>query len=214
MDRGSKLCFVTVGATAEFPELLNAVLQQKFLDRILQNGYTDLLVQFGVLKNGSVLDQLIAPDESGKRVIDGLHVAGFNSKPDGLQEEMMAVAGKTRGFDREGCIISHAGSGTILEAMRYDVPLIVVPNPSLLDNHQQELAEELARQGYVIKANLEESGETLANAIETAEILRERQNTSPPINSVGPPLEKPLRKPKTRALHKALDEESGYLALD
>lgn len=38
--------------------------------------------------------------------------------------------------------------------MRLDVPIIVVPNPALLDNHQAELAEELERQGYVTYGHL------------------------------------------------------------
>jgi len=46
------------------------------------------------------------------------------------------------------------GSGSILDALRIALPLIVVPNPSLLDNHQEELAEELARQGYVVHGHL------------------------------------------------------------
>lgn len=35
-----------------------------------------------------------------------------------------------------------------------DVPLIVVPNPQLLDNHQQDLAKALEDQGYVIHGHL------------------------------------------------------------
>lgn len=46
------------------------------------------------------------------------------------------------------------GSGSILEAMRLGVPLVVVPNPSLKDNHQKELANELQRQGYVIASSV------------------------------------------------------------
>lgn len=47
------------------------------------------------------------------------------------------------------------GAGTVLDAMRLDVPIIVVPNTSLLDNHQAELAGELERQGYVTYGRLE-----------------------------------------------------------
>lgn len=47
-----------------------------------------------------------------------------------------------------------SGSGSILEALRTSVPLVVVPNPDLLDNHQDELAEELAKQGYVVHGKL------------------------------------------------------------
>jgi hypothetical protein len=46
------------------------------------------------------------------------------------------------------------GSGTILEAMRYQAPLIMVPNPTLMDNHQAELAEECEQQGWGIAGKL------------------------------------------------------------
>ena len=51
-------------------------------------------------------------------------------------------------------VLISEGSGTILEVLRLEVPLIVVPNPELLDNHQVELAEELAAQGYVLHGQL------------------------------------------------------------
>ncbi len=37
--------------------------------------------------------------------------------------------------------------------MRLAVPLVVVPNSSLLDNHQEELADELEVQGYATRGN-------------------------------------------------------------
>ena len=49
-------------------------------------------------------------------------------------------------------MISHAGAGSILETLRV-VPvapkLLVVVNELLMDNHQLELAEELARGSYL-----------------------------------------------------------------
>lgn len=38
--------------------------------------------------------------------------------------------------------------------MRIEVPVIVVPNTELLDNHQVELAEVLAEQNYVVHGSL------------------------------------------------------------
>ena len=49
---------------------------------------------------------------------------------------------------------SDAGSGTILDGLRFEIPLIVVPNTDLLHNHQVELAEELAKQNYVVHGKL------------------------------------------------------------
>jgi beta-1,4-N-acetylglucosaminyltransferase len=54
-----------------------------------------------------------------------------------------------------------AGSGTILDVLRLDAgggkrgkPLIVVPNPTLLHNHQEELAVALGREGYLKAATV------------------------------------------------------------
>ena len=52
-------------------------------------------------------------------------------------------------------LYDHEGAGTILDAMRLGLPLIVVPNVQLLDNHQEELAQELQRQGYVKASDVE-----------------------------------------------------------
>lgn len=88
------------------------------------------------------------------------------------------------------------GSGTILDALRTNVPLIVVPNADLLDNHQVELAEALAEQEYVVYGKLD----GLVQALKDAEALRQRQKEWPPPNSK-----------ESKSLRTVLDEEMGYL---
>ncbi|ESZ92680.1 hypothetical protein SBOR_6941 [Sclerotinia borealis F-4128] len=144
----SKVAFVTVGATATFKELIEEVFASHILQALVREGYTKLRIQAG-------------PDaDHWKNVIPavngfGLKIEVFDFDHNGLGHEMRQC--KKGGFygngkSLEGLVISHAGSGTILDALRIDVPLIVVPNTSLLDNHQAQLADELERQGYVTKA--------------------------------------------------------------
>ena len=52
-------------------------------------------------------------------------------------------------------LISSLGSGSILDVIRVK-PLLVVPNSSLMDNHQAQLAEALERQGYLIASTVEQ----------------------------------------------------------
>ena len=166
-----KLCFVTIGATASFDELIAGALSLAFLTTLRDAGYTDLLLQYG--KDGERILQKFLKESALNGVQDyGLKIGGFDFKKDGLEKEMRAAKGEDNAS--EGVVMSHAGavysvlhlsafadspsytgSGSILAALRISVPLIVVPNPALLDNHQEELAEVLAAQGYVVHGRLE-----------------------------------------------------------
>lgn len=46
------------------------------------------------------------------------------------------------------------GSGCVLDALRLQKALIVVPNPSLLHGHQAELASALENRGYLRTSTL------------------------------------------------------------
>lgn len=141
----SKLCFVTTGATAPFTALIQSVLSPSSLDALSENGFTHLLVQYGSAKD--VYTNALTTAQAHvqeKMVIDGID---FN--PDGLQAQLRLVQ------QSKGLVVSHAGSGSILEALRYQVPLIVVPNTTLLDNHQEELAVAMERSGYLLRGQVE-----------------------------------------------------------
>lgn len=49
-------------------------------------------------------------------------------------------------------VISHAGAGSIFESLALGKPLIAVPNPLLMHNHQAELAEYLEARGHLFSA--------------------------------------------------------------
>jgi beta-1,4-N-acetylglucosaminyltransferase len=67
------------------------------------------------------------------------------------QEQMDALCEQAR------VIVSHAGAGSILAALRYRKPLIVVPrrreHGEVIDDHQLELADALSRAGALLVAN-------------------------------------------------------------
>jgi beta-1,4-N-acetylglucosaminyltransferase len=43
----------------------------------------------------------------------------------------------------------------VLDAIRIGVPVVVVPNGTLLDNHQLEFAEQMAKMDYVVHGDIE-----------------------------------------------------------
>ncbi|KAJ4351106.1 N-acetylglucosaminyldiphosphodolichol N-acetylglucosaminyltransferase catalytic subunit alg13 [Ascochyta clinopodiicola] len=144
----SKLCFVTTGATAPFTALIESVLSPASLDALLEDGFTHLLVQYGSAQD--VFTQAAASARSHVQdTKQTLIIDGIDFSPDGLKAQLGLVR------QSKGLVISHAGSGSILEALRFQVPLIVVPNTSLLDNHQEELAVAMERSGYLLRGHVE-----------------------------------------------------------
>jgi beta-1,4-N-acetylglucosaminyltransferase len=165
-----RYCFVTVGATAAFDALIRAVLSPNFLSALAKHGYTNLLVQFG--KDGRELFTTAA-EATGRNGTHGIKVQGFDLTT--KLREIMRIASGAAGR-KEGVVVCHAGmssnfntyqtdghganevyagTGSVLDAIRIGVPVIVVPNTALLDNHQLEFAEQMARMEYVVHGNIE-----------------------------------------------------------
>ncbi|MCJ1483816.1 N-acetylglucosaminyldiphosphodolichol N-acetylglucosaminyltransferase catalytic subunit alg13 [Schaereria dolodes] len=196
-QKQEKLCFVTIGATASFDSLIKAALSQSFLEALEVANYTDLLLQHGREGQKILNDFYTQAQISDVEKITGVTVNGFDFEKEGLSQVMRKAKGERDAA--EGVVISHAGSGTILDALRIAAPLIVVPNPGLLDNHQEELAEELAAQGYVIHGHLN----NLAAAIEESETLRTKRRAWPPVNAG--------HDPSGRGLAAVMDDEMGFV---
>ncbi|KAL2216247.1 family 28 putative glycosyltransferase [Thermoascus aurantiacus ATCC 26904] len=193
-----KLCFVTIGATASFDMLVRHVLDESFLKALKEHAYTHLLVQYGE-EGRSIFEEFLSTHPPGSEGRYGLEIDGFDYKKMGLGEELRLTKGQLAEGRTEGVVISHAGSGSILEALRVGVPLVVVPNPCLQDNHQQELANELSRQGYVVASQVTD----VASAVGKAESLRNRLHAWPPVNSG-------MRKSK-EGLAAVMDDEMGFV---
>ena len=168
-----KRCFVTIGATAPFNSLVRACLEPEFHEALRKAGYTQLRIQYGD-QNGQEVFNLYVEALKNSKFDHGLDISGFAFKKEGLREEMRGVKGLTP--ETEGMVISHAGSGSILDALRIGVPIVVVPNTDLLHNHQVELAEVLAEQEYVIHGKVD----GLATSIEEVEQLRKKSKQWPP----------------------------------
>ncbi|RDW81117.1 N-acetylglucosaminyldiphosphodolichol N-acetylglucosaminyltransferase catalytic subunit ALG13 [Aspergillus mulundensis] len=197
-EEARKLCFVTVGATASFHLLLKSILNPIFLEALNQRGYTDLLIQYG--KDGEQLfDEFSAKYPPGDPNRHGIIVHGFDFNPAGLDNEIRLAKAKPSENRSSGLVISHAGSGSILSALRFGVPLVVVPNPTLQDNHQAELAEVLQDEGYAIWSDHRE----VSAALERAEALRTKMLTWPPVHG--------MRELQPQNLEGVVSEEMGYL---
>ncbi|KAF4550324.1 Glycosyltransferase family 28 C-terminal domain-containing protein [Elsinoe fawcettii] len=198
-----RTCFVTIGATAAFEGLIRAVLKADFLTALNRHDYTELIVQFGAggesLFTTCQQDVRYNESSSEQSLLHGIKIEGFSVDTSGLDQYMRRAKAVSDENAIEGCIISHAGTGTILSAMRLAIPVVVVPNEELLDNHQVELAEILAQQGYVIYGRID----YLAKALDDLENARQRAKRSPPVNSG--------EHRKTNTIKQVLDEEMGFL---
>lgn len=139
-ERPKRMVFVTVGTTC-FDSLVKAVDSDHVKQELSKRGYTELLIQMG---RGSYIP-LQCSGEDGNLAVEFLTFSP--SIADYLRSASL--------------IISHAGSGSIFETLRLGKPLIVVVNEDLMDNHQSELAEELADRRHLFCARPQTLHETI-----------------------------------------------------
>ncbi|OAY69217.1 UDP-N-acetylglucosamine transferase subunit ALG [Ananas comosus] len=132
-----RIVFVTVGTTC-FDALVEAVDSEKVKEALWRKGFTHLLIQMG---RGTYIPS---------KVYTEIQVAGEDGS---IAVDYFTFSPSIADFLRSASlIISHAGSGSIFETLRLGKPLIVVVNEDLMDNHQSELAEELADQKHLFCA--------------------------------------------------------------
>ncbi|OAA55440.1 Glycosyl transferase, family 28 [Cordyceps fumosorosea ARSEF 2679] len=173
-----RYCLVTVGATVGFRKLTAAVLEPDFWRHLAGHGFTELRVQCGPDEPWAA-----AQVESHKDDIpQSLSVQVFASRNNLLMEEMTLCKALGKGRSK-GLIIGHAGTGTILDAWRIDVPMVVVPNTELLDDHQTEMARHLAREGYATQAKADLAD--LKEAVDKAKLLAEENKSRNPPHAIS-----------------------------
>ncbi|KAJ6630621.1 glycosyltransferase family 1 protein [Mycena sp. CBHHK59/15] len=141
------LAFVTVG-TFQFDLLVQTVLSEPVLLALRSRGYANLVVQCG----NSSFEQAnaIAGGETVTFQKHGVDIELWKFKLS-LGED----------YRRADLVIGHAGAGTILDVLRLEKPLIVVPNPTLLHNHQTELASALAKLHHLATSALSDLAESI-----------------------------------------------------
>ncbi|KAI3622861.1 ALG13 [Malassezia furfur] len=137
---------VTVGST-RFDALVHAALSDAFVDAVRDVGGADarVIVQYGQ----SAVPPSAWPTEP--RSIEG--IVWERAVVGGVEVLRGAYVPELRPWLAQAdVVVTHAGAGTLLEALRAPQRprILAVPNGALMDDHQRELADVLGADGYVV----------------------------------------------------------------
>lgn len=129
----NKTAFVTVGTTS-FDRLVTEATCLSTLVALKNQGFTTLILQHGK----SIFNNV--NDNSNSQLIK---IESYSFQPS-IDDDLL----------RADLVISHAGTGSILGALRAGRPLIVVVNEKLMNNHQEEIAEAMEEDGVLVWCRL------------------------------------------------------------
>ena len=181
--------FVTVGTT-EFNELIEAMCSKLVIDRLVRNGHMkSMTLQIGNGRFEPPVQSMLSSSSSSSAAAHmepRLKIEFFRLKPT-ISEEMA----------KADLIISHAGAGSLFEALgRHRKKVIAVVNETLMDNHQRELAEVLDREGNLVMTTYD----GLSQLFDSPEFFTNRLSNL-----------RPLPEPATPQFARLVDSEMGFL---
>lgn len=167
--------FVTCGATVPFPAMVESIMTLGFLKAMkTRYGFEEIVIQYGLGYDDeftkilydrfdSVKGQYLDGDDAADR-FGCCDVCQYEIYGDDDGEGKIIVYGLPYSaeiykiINRSDLVISHAGTGSILDTLRSGESkkstkkrplLVVVINDNLMDNHQEEIARRFERNGYL-----------------------------------------------------------------
>ncbi|CCE65326.1 hypothetical protein TPHA_0K01930 [Tetrapisispora phaffii CBS 4417] len=163
-----KTLFVSCGATVPFPRLIEIVVSEPFLVELTNLQYSRIILQYGkgyTAAFQTLLDSLgsskieVREEKHPSTTIqDSVFVTDSSILHRSLNVNDVAVEVIGIEFlsniqdiitNYTDLIISHSGTGSILDALRLHKPLIAVVNDSLMDNHQLQIAQKFEALNYL-----------------------------------------------------------------
>ncbi|XP_016952667.1 UDP-N-acetylglucosamine transferase subunit ALG13 homolog [Drosophila biarmipes] len=122
--------YITVGTT-KFDALISAVTSEPALKALQNRKCTRLLIQHGNSQPLTDVETLLISRNYG------IHIEQYKFRPN-LEDIKSA-----------DLIIGHAGAGTCMDILNNRKHGLIVINDALMDNHQLELAKQLASESYL-----------------------------------------------------------------
>ncbi|XP_037944108.1 UDP-N-acetylglucosamine transferase subunit ALG13 homolog [Teleopsis dalmanni] len=137
-----KRVFITVGTT-KFDELISEIISDKVLNLLQEKGCCQLTLQIG--KGEILIDSRKIHEKYG------INVEYYPFKFDENSTDIVNA----------DLVIGHAGAGTCIDILTNQKPSLIVINENLMNNHQTELAIEMAAEGYLYYCNVKQIAKSL-----------------------------------------------------
>lgn len=159
---------ITTGATVTFEALVDYVVSPSFLRSLSDLGFRRVAIQYGnQIENGRNLSKQFFSDAlDNHNVVDLLDFLLTNETND---KSVTTFANSTMtllafAFSPDiasyiadaDIVVSHAGTGSILDTLRLHKPLLVVTNQQLMNDHQEEVASQFEKEGYLYKLSTDD----------------------------------------------------------
>lgn len=174
MPHTQKTVLFTTGSTVTFKEILREITTPDFVSSLKEAlGVTNMIVQYGNEHDehtgrnlseeffNACLEENNLLQELGLQNVTLDHASGttlFETGDKRFLLEVFPYSTELRSYmENADLVVSHAGTGTVIDVLRAHKPLIVVTNPKLMHDHQTEVADQLVRGNYCKKVNLDDT---------------------------------------------------------
>ncbi|RLV93115.1 UDP-N-acetylglucosamine transferase subunit ALG13 [Spathaspora sp. JA1] len=163
---------VTTGATVTFKSLILKVINVEFIEQLISLNVGKLYIQYG---NEVKQSKHISHDFFFKQIKERGITSKFNLTQRGEWKEPGDVCiFESDKFEiitfpysahidvfisKADVIISHAGTGSIIDALKLQKKLMIVVNDQLMDNHQLEIAQEFSKSKYCLAYEIKDMDE-------------------------------------------------------